>query len=217
MAINYLVSKKDMIFRDPSRPLPLPIDLHLDGIGNTIWDRVHETACNDLLNINPIVINKVGKKYTNKGNKNQRFDLPQSSKPRRNQYQISPYDKSRSTDITTDQNYKRRAKEKYCEVCKKWGHGLPECDALSTHCLVTKFLETSSNKDVEAALTAYHKHQGKLRRKHLSRRKFNRRIQKLEDDGIDENVVNVAVMLCQDITEDDSSSEDERITDSESK
>ena len=211
MAINYLISKRDMIFSDPSHPLPLPIDLHLDRIGNTIWDRVHETARNDLLTINPIVINKAGN-FNMRGNKNK----SSSQIAHRNQYQITPYGTPKDNE-SNDSNYRRRMKEKYCEVCKKWGHGLPECDALSTHCLITKFLETSSNKEVETALTAYHKHQARLRRKFLSKRKLNRRIQKLEDDGVDKTVVNYAAMLCLEITEHDSSSDDDSFSDAYSK
>ena len=140
MAINYLISRRDILFCDPTHPQPLPPDLHLDRIGNTIWDRVDEESRNDLLNINPIVVNKANS-YT------------------KGQY---PFNKHNNvTDLT------RR---------------------------------TSSR---------YHKHQGKLRRKMQSRQKLNRRINMLEQDGIDTDVVNAAVMLCQD---DFSSSEDDSTT-----
>ena len=87
---------------------------------------------------------------------------------------------------------------------------------MATHCLVAKFLQNCKESQVETTLEAYHKHQAKIRRKHLSRLKLNRRITKLEDDGIDSDVVQAAVMLCQDITDDFSSSDDDSDSDSTS-
>ena len=221
MAINYLVSRRDILFCDPTHPQPLPPDLQLDRIGNTIWDRVDEGSRNDLLNINPILVNKAMTRSRYRGNKDNPIDINKGKPPARyntplrKPYPVNPYQKSKSTDIT-DSNYKRSAIQKYCEVCKRWGHDLANCDALATHCLVAKFLENCKESQVETALEAYHKHQAKIRRKHLSRLKLNRRITKLEDDGIDSDVVQAAVMLCQDITDDFSSSDDDSDSDSTS-
>ena len=218
MAINYLISRRDILFCDPTHPQPLPPDLQLDRIGNTIWDRVNEGSRNDLLNINPIIVNKAITRSKYRGNKDNPIDISKG-KPQtlynpslRKPYPVNPYGKSQNTDVT-DSNYKRRAIQKYCEVCKRWGHDLAHCDALATHCLVAKFLENCKDNQVETALDTYHKHQSKVRRKHLSRLKLNRRITKLEDTGIDSDVVQAAVMLCHDITEDLSSSDENSDTD----
>ena len=72
----------------------------------------------------------------------------------------------------------------------------------------TKFLESAKDEQLQRALDAYDKHQTKVRKKFKSKRKFNRRIQKLESMNIEPYMMNTAIMLCQQIESDESSSDD---------
>ena len=71
MAIHYLMSRRDIIFCDPMRPLPLPKDLQLDRISNTIIDQIQENAREDILNIQRrlVRVNKITTRSQHQFNK----------------------------------------------------------------------------------------------------------------------------------------------------
>ena len=204
LALNYITSKRDIAFCDPLHPLPLPIDLQLDRIANTILDRTDEVGKEELLSIDKRNIVQINKAIPL--NQLSRIKNRQYTKEQKNVSSANPYKKSQDTSVS-DANYRRRAIQKYCQACKMWGHDLPDCDSTSKQYYITKFLETVKDEPLQKTLDAYDRHQTKVRKKFKSKQRMKRRIQKLESMQVEPYIMDAAVMLCQDIESEDSSSD----------
>ena len=85
---------------------------------------------------------------------------------------------------------------------------MPDCDHLAKQYHTTKFLESAQDEHLQRALDAYDKHQTKVRKRFKSKRRFNKRIQKLESMNIEPYMMDTAIMLCQQIESEDSSSDE---------